>query len=888
MNEYAETRCWRGVNDPVHPLCRTAHAAVAYGRFIYILNGYTPTREGMCLFNRAGLTRYDPLTGSVCCLPVHWDCSSIKRHGFGQPFVSTSGSAVALRPETEHSLACIYSFAGFSLLGSFHTNALVQFELPRTSCSNSPDGVQNTVRVQLQPPCCRATVISGHGLMSYLFSISLESLVTKALIFTVLESLQRQISHYGCLRSRTTEVRPFPSPRDKLCMEYWHGCLYAFGGYGPNFKPPAYWPSSILCWPFLYDSENPHEWFPCEQDRGWNNQLLVYNIHEQYWTLVGQNRITGQPPTARAAHQSSLYAQRGWMLIFGGRGPPVSTSPSSARFVSGLDVNETYESGRLNDLYCLNLGLLEWTRVLTPLDIPDVVSSCRIWPSGRSWTGMDLTESCRINWSCILPEGKSRHVLSSDPEPALVVQTVNLFIVGGFSNANQALSDGYLLQLGFCHTHNKLEARVVAECTPEPHSTSDVTCSPLAPPQIIDGFVCPVESSPDDSSFLTVSRKGRHFSVCETQRECIVTHDYDSSILDREIAYHLSIYSEGTFSPRHYYRRQTSPKPIQSFYHIARFHTDLVLFLLSQFALFDCCHPPSGDSLNAEEFELTRIKISDASATLLVELAPSTQIISFFIRTFPRFMLSWEPLLMVLREKDAWLPESIQKKLLDDLFSQHSGSPLDTLDLTLADQALFDKLALLLPLEKLRAPLPFYSASENVHNGLSYHIQHCILSFLLWSGKSPLNASTNDLWALPNPVEEPNHNVLVSQLPAPRFWHSVTYALDGHFYVIGGSTAEAAITPVERYRLVQPVLLTISCFKQLASHIWTYCLAKNRQDKNSPLRTPVRRKFAQSTLFLHSSHCPFQSAPLSPDFSDVDFQCVLTEHLERTLLQWLM
>ncbi|XP_018645719.1 hypothetical protein Smp_143360 [Schistosoma mansoni] len=309
MNSNSYSRSWNGVGDDVHPLSRTGHSAVAHGRYIYVLNGYGPSDDKMVLFEQMGITRYDILTNRIECLPVHWDLKSLQNHMFNEFILLTSGNSAVLCPElldknNKKQSACIYTFGGYSLLA------------------------------------CTQQDISKH----------------QCIHLTMLKSFQRRLNDYQSVNIELKKncINCLPSPRDKFCMEYWHGKLYIFGGYGPQFNPSTTttWPNQFYHWPYLYDPNDHQSWIICDHN----------------------------------AHCSIILPNHGWLIIFGGRGP-----------YNNNNTTNSYHMGRLNDMYCLNLYLMEWTKILTPLDIPQIkkqpsspLSSSTIWPCGRSWMNMLL------------------------------------------------------------------------------------------------------------------------------------------------------------------------------------------------------------------------------------------------------------------------------------------------------------------------------------------------------------------------------------------------------------------------------------------------------------------------------------------------------------------
>jgi Galactose oxidase, central domain len=104
--------------------------------------------------------------------------------------------------------------------------------------------------------------------------------------------------------------------------------VYFFGGFG---TPPV---SGDRCLDhYQYISDNSHNWF---MGRGWNNQLVAYNIdcNEWEWPLT-----TGQPPCPRAALAGFKSDSENKVYIFGGR----------------------LQRTRMNDLYALDLTTMRWS-----------------------------------------------------------------------------------------------------------------------------------------------------------------------------------------------------------------------------------------------------------------------------------------------------------------------------------------------------------------------------------------------------------------------------------------------------------------------------------------------------------------------------------------------
>ncbi|TGZ50432.1 hypothetical protein CRM22_010825 [Opisthorchis felineus] len=899
MNGQSHTRWWRGVHDPVHPLSRAAHACVAYGRYIYVLNGYASTGDEMCLFDRVGIARFDPLTSSVHFLPIHWDWSSMSEHGCSLQLLCASGAAVALQPATLDTPACIYTFAGFSLSESFHMNTLVRFQLPH---SHSPNPVEDSALVQLQPTCCRGKLVSGHGLLGCLLSMAPRSRVMETLVYTALRALRRRLTardHRCCLRSTVPPEAPQPAPRDKLCMEYWRGRLYAFGGYGPNFAPPPFWPAHVVQWPFLYDASNPNEWYMCEQDRGWNNQLLVYDVSQNGWKLITLDQTTGKTPSARAAHQSALYEDRGWLFIFGGRGPPVDQSSPVRRSSVGLSSRESYEAGRLNDLYCLDLQLMNWTRVITPLDVPDVGG--HLWPCGRSWMGMSLRQVSDMAgkaWPCVLQDNS--HSSSVDPQTRQT--TIQLFITGGFSNSDEPLADAYLIEVSQCTHHKDLEARVIACTTTATETVGEPgdfmrTFVPLTTPELIDGFRCPAEPQVTERAVIKLQRQqGMNSppSVSDTG-SVAPDRDIDPAQIHADINHLAAHYTQLTFSPNNPSANDGEDvqlmDPTKPFYHIARIHSGFVLFLLSHFSLYTVVaptldpDPDNRDYLNSTDLSQLVADLDRLCSQLLSTMRPTAHILSVLARLFIRFMLPWEMLAMILQESDAWLSDSARTLLLDQLSSELAGSASPNLELILSAQHVLDKIAILLPIDTIRFPPPFHEHIVNANNRLSYHVQHTIISVLLWSGKGPLSATTEMFHVFPIRAR-PNRCYVVQASPSPRFWHTVTYsALDHCFYVIGGATAASREHPVECYRLFEPMSLTALCCNYLSGWIFEHSL--NQFSVTLKQMTKTRRKFDLVGRPCTEHYQLLKEAKCGCSFC-IRLHHVMNASAERELSKWLM
>ncbi|XP_013400168.1 kelch domain-containing protein 2-like [Lingula anatina] len=139
-----------------------------------------------------------------------------------------------------------------------------------------------------------------------------------------------------------------PSPRDKLSMWEYGNSLYVFGGFGPPLEG--------------YLKEHGI-WIPDESSssyRGWNNQLLDFDLKTRMWS---NPKCSGPVPSPRAAHAATRVGNK--VYLFGGR----------------------HCSQRLNDLHCLNLDTMTWSGSLhTGGSIP----------VGRSWHTFSAVSSTEI------------------------------------------------------------------------------------------------------------------------------------------------------------------------------------------------------------------------------------------------------------------------------------------------------------------------------------------------------------------------------------------------------------------------------------------------------------------------------------------------------------
>ncbi|KAL5008731.1 hypothetical protein ScPMuIL_014312 [Solemya velum] len=143
---------------------------------------------------------------------------------------------------------------------------------------------------------------------------------------------------------------PLPSPRDKFAMWSHNNKFYCFGGFGPSIH-------NYLCDHGDYISD-PTTYLT--QERGWNNQLLVFDTTTESWT---NPRTTSGPPCPRAAHAAAKVGTQ--VYIFGGR----------------------HCETRMNDIHCINLDTLQWSGELHPTGPI---------PCGRSWHSLTPVASQRL------------------------------------------------------------------------------------------------------------------------------------------------------------------------------------------------------------------------------------------------------------------------------------------------------------------------------------------------------------------------------------------------------------------------------------------------------------------------------------------------------------
>jgi len=175
--------------------------------------------------------------------------------------------------------------------------------------------------------------------------------------------------------SRDPAIPPssMPSCRDKLCGWAYENCLYFFGGFGPRLDGNPTYLREDGIW-------TPDNSLVSQMIRGWNNQLVRFDLETLKWSSVPTR---GPRPLPRAAMSAAIVGDR--VYIFGGR----------------------HEATRRDDMNCLDMRTLEWTGELVPPP-----GSPR--PSGRSWSSLS-------------PVGDRL-----------------LFLYGGYDQSCTPLSDGFL------------------------------------------------------------------------------------------------------------------------------------------------------------------------------------------------------------------------------------------------------------------------------------------------------------------------------------------------------------------------------------------------------------------------------------------------------------
>ncbi|CAG2114937.1 unnamed protein product [Medioppia subpectinata] len=183
-----------------------------------------------------------------------------------------------------------------------------------------------------------------------------------------------RLNHKTLKWKRLTPPGKSPIACDKsVCWQYNHK-IYIFGGYGcvPDIDEKSY--------QFVFDPKS--HW---HYKRGWNNQLVCYDIGLNQWEWP---KVEGTAPIPRAAHSAAIVGHK--VFIFGGR----------------------HRELRMNDMYFIDMKRMCWSEELT-----NNMKNESLIPIGRSWHSFTpLSES-------------------------------QIVLYGGFSQDNRPLSDCWLLDI---------------------------------------------------------------------------------------------------------------------------------------------------------------------------------------------------------------------------------------------------------------------------------------------------------------------------------------------------------------------------------------------------------------------------------------------------------
>jgi len=163
-----------------------------------------------------------------------------------------------------------------------------------------------------------------------------------------------------------------PSRRDKFCGWVYENKLFFFGGFGPKLDSDPSFLKHDGSW--LADYTNSSAL------RGWNNQVVCFDLETQKWSSVA---TSGPRPLPRAAMAAAILHHS--VYIFGGR----------------------HDDTRRADIHSLDLKKMEWSGEL-------LGSSQGSAPSGRSWSSLSVISS--------------RH----------------LFLFGGFDQFAKPVNDAFL------------------------------------------------------------------------------------------------------------------------------------------------------------------------------------------------------------------------------------------------------------------------------------------------------------------------------------------------------------------------------------------------------------------------------------------------------------
>lgn len=164
---------------------------------------------------------------------------------------------------------------------------------------------------------------------------------------------------------RASTVEPLKADKLTSWIDTDRQKIYLFGGFGPaHEQQQKLLPKHVT---FTIDESTVGYVTPVE--RGWNNQLVVYDIRKNEWQWP---KCYGDIPSARAACGSVWTGHEAY--LFGGR----------------------YENDRLNDLYRAfvdrDSGDVCWSRIQPSFPIDSLSDS---FPCGRSWHTLTMMDAGR-------------------------------------------------------------------------------------------------------------------------------------------------------------------------------------------------------------------------------------------------------------------------------------------------------------------------------------------------------------------------------------------------------------------------------------------------------------------------------------------------------------
>ncbi|XP_068236511.1 kelch domain-containing protein 2-like isoform X1 [Palaemon carinicauda] len=162
-----------------------------------------------------------------------------------------------------------------------------------------------------------------------------------------------------------------PLACDKSACWVYENRFYVFGGFGPA---DDLGPIAKMKVRFVRDGVH---------SRGWNDQLVYYDIDTNTWVWP---QTYGPRPSPRAAHTADIVGDT--VYVFGGR----------------------FKNDRMNDLHCLNLTTSRWSGNLTDTRVQNA-------PEGRSWHTFNFIDDTKA------------------------------VVYGGFNVSQQVLNDCWLMRL---------------------------------------------------------------------------------------------------------------------------------------------------------------------------------------------------------------------------------------------------------------------------------------------------------------------------------------------------------------------------------------------------------------------------------------------------------